>query len=335
MKINYVLKKINNNLHSINQEWKQDKKNFSNHLAYTRLLSNLFRIIRMNKLSIRYSEKKNEIILAWLKNKYGDIFLKPRTQNTKKDIQNKEYKEEPVWVFWYSGIETAPALVRRCVESIYEHANGHPVHLLNKHNLDSYIELPLIFKERLNNREIGLAHFSDVLRVYLLEKYGGLWLDATIFCNKNLPENYFTNEFFSCKSLEKTPGCVSQNRWTTFCIGGKPGNILFRVLKDFFYAYWNQEKAAIDYLFFDDAIYLTYTMLIDAKREIDNVPINNVKRDLLIKRFADKWEASCLEDLLGEGDVLFKLGYREAIYLQEKNPDGEDTIYSAFIKHIF
>lgn len=335
MEITQVVEKINSNVHSIGQEWRQDKKNFGNRLAYTRLFSSLFRLVRLEGLSIRCAEKKNEIVLDWLKNKYGDTFLKFEHLNSEKKITNIDCRELPIWVCWYSGIENAPELVRRCIESIYEHANGHPVNLVTQYNLDSYIDIPSIFKERLNNKEMRLAHFSDVLRIYLLEKYGGLWLDATIFCKKDLPEQYFTENFFTCKSFARTPGCVSQNQWTTFCIGGAPGNILFKVLKKFFYDYWNQEKAAIDYLFFDDAIYLAYKTLNDVKYEIDNVPINNVKRDLLIRRFADMWRPSGLDDLFGEEDILFKLGYRETVYLQEKNSNGEDTVYSAFIKQLF
>jgi hypothetical protein len=48
--------------------------------------------------------------------------------------------------------------------------------------------------------KMTVTHFSDILRFNLLKNNGGLWLDATIFVNKPIPEKYFT-PIFTCSGF--------------------------------------------------------------------------------------------------------------------------------------
>lgn len=333
LKMKSLTKKINNNIEIIVREWKQDIQFFSLKLAIVRFLEHTFRLLHLKKLEMFLADMKNNYVLNWIEKNYGFIFSEKQSMS-ENSMRMVNHNKMPIWVCWYGGTEKAPDLVKRCISSINKHANGHPVYLLTKNNIDSFIELPSIFYKRLEAGEMGLAHFADVLRIFLLEKYGGLWLDATIFCQKDLPEWYFSKGFFTCKSLAGTPGCISKNRWTTFCIGGNPGNILFCVLKNFFLEYWTKQRCAIDYLFFDDAIALAYEKIEEVREQINNVPLNNKKRDFLIKRFSCLWENTNLDDLFDDDSVLFKLGYRESVFLQ-KNRNGNKTVYSAFLEGKF
>lgn len=330
-----IIGKIKNRASTIQREWNQDVQTYSRKLAITRLGSTVFKLIRMNDISTVFANKKNAIVLEYLMLNYGYLFRKYQEDRTYGAARKGSCKDAPIWVCWLDGVENAPPLVKRCIKSISLHANGHPVHIITWENSSEYIEIPQILKDRMANGEIGLAHYSDVLRVCLLEKYGGLWLDATVFCNRDLPEDYFQTSFFTCKSDYPTPGCVSSNRWTTFCLGGSEGNILFQALKDFFLCYWSKESCAIDYLFFDDVIELALEMVPQIRQEINNVPANNIRRDELISRFYDPWSELAVKDLIDSDTVLFKLGYRENRYLQEYDSKGQSTVYSAFIKELF
>ncbi|MGO5163485.1 capsular polysaccharide synthesis protein [Fusicatenibacter saccharivorans] len=330
-----IIRKIKNNIGIIKKEWYQDIQTYSRKLAITRLESTIFRLIRMNDISAAFANKKNVIVMEYLKSNYGYLFQKYQEYRTDDVARKGSSKNAPIWVCWFDGIENAPPLVKRCFKSICQHANGHPVHIITWENCTDYVEIPQILKDKIANGEIGLAHYSDVLRVCLLEKYGGLWLDATIFCNRDLPEEYFQVSLFTCRSDRPTPGCVSANRWTTFCLGGSEGNILFQALKDFFLCYWSKESCAIDYLFFDDAIELALEMVPQIKQDINNVPTNNIRRDELILRFYDPWSELAVKDLVDSDTVLFKLGYREKRFLQEYDSQGRPTVYFAFINELF
>lgn len=101
-----------------------------------------------------------------------------------------------------------------------------------------------------------MAHFADYLRVCLLYKYGGLWLDATIFCADRIPEDYFEVPFFTCKSEYQESKFISHYQWVTFVLGGWKGNVFYAFMKEAFEIYWENNTSAIDYLFFDELIYI-------------------------------------------------------------------------------
>lgn len=333
IEVNKFLSKIKNNFLIIKNELKQDIKEYSVKLAVVRFLGSIFRIIKINSLSDYFQNKKNDLVISYLEKKYLYVFLK--YQNIKDLSIANNYLTAPIWICWFDGIEFAPPLVKRCIESIYNHANGHPVNLITWDNISDYIDIPIYIQKKVLNKQMSYAHYADIVRIFLLEKYGGIWLDATIFCTQELPDEYFRYDFFSCKSNVSSPGCISQNRWTTFCIGGKKGHILFKVLKEFFLEYWKKEKHAIDYLFFDDAIDIAYRLIPKVQNDIDSIPLNNIRRDEMIGRFANIWNESSLNDLLESKTILFKLGYREKVFLQKYTSDHKLTIYGAFIEELF
>ena len=40
----------------------------------------------------------------------------------------------------------------------------------------------LNIEEKFEKGKIGMAHFSDLLRISLLAKWGGMWIDSTALC---------------------------------------------------------------------------------------------------------------------------------------------------------
>ncbi|MBS5431254.1 MAG: capsular polysaccharide synthesis protein [Lachnospiraceae bacterium] len=330
-----LLVKIRNNFEDISKEWKRDIREYSWSLALTRFMGTMFRILRLNSASTAFLNRKNDIVLSYLEKKYGYIFLRYKDEKNTEMPKIKDIDRLPIWVCWLDGIENAPPLVRRCVDSIYRHANSHPVNLITWEKISDYVDMPPFLKDKVLRKQMGCAHYSDILRVFLLEKYGGIWLDATIFCSRDLPEEYFTYNFFSCKSDRATSGCISNNQWTTFCLGGCKGNVLFKALKAFYLEYWEQETCAIDYLFFDDAIELARRLLPEVNKEIDQVPQTNDRRDELIQRFEDAWTEGIVDDLMKSDTIIFKLGYREKRFLQTTDGDGNSTVYAAFLQGLF
>lgn len=67
---------------------------------------------------------------------------------------------------------------------------------LDQYSLNYYVTL----SPELKNKEITHASISDILRINLLKEYGGVWVDATAFCNKPLDswlENHLQAGFFA------------------------------------------------------------------------------------------------------------------------------------------
>lgn len=77
-----------------------------------------------------------------------------------------------VWVIWWQDIKNAPQIVQECIASqrLYINNKYYEYHLLNSETVWDYVELPQEIIEKFNRKEIGFAHFSDILRLALIKK---------------------------------------------------------------------------------------------------------------------------------------------------------------------
>ncbi len=62
--------------------------------------------------------------------------------------------------------------------------------------MSEYIIFPSTINERLEKRKISSAAYSDLLRLSLLEHYGGTWLDATVLLTDSIPNYVQESDFF-------------------------------------------------------------------------------------------------------------------------------------------
>lgn len=90
-----------------------------------------------------------------------------------------------IWIYWDKGVENAPDLIKLCIKSWFHYNKNWEIIILDDKNLSSYIEMSEI---KIKNPNLTIQAFSDLLRIKLLEKYGGVWVDSTTYCNKPLDE---------------------------------------------------------------------------------------------------------------------------------------------------
>ncbi|WIW91142.1 capsular polysaccharide synthesis protein (plasmid) [Sphingobium sp. V4] len=91
-----------------------------------------------------------------------------------------------IWCCWFQGREQAPHLVRSCLHSWEARNPGWEVRCLDRHSVARYA--PALTDFDLNSRSVTAASLSDIVRLSLLHEYGGVWVDATVFCNRPLDE---------------------------------------------------------------------------------------------------------------------------------------------------
>lgn len=322
-----AIKKIGKRLHNSFNDFKNDIHYFNFSLAFVRMVNNLtVNIGVFKKINNKSSKKHNEQLYTYIYKNYKYVFDKYKNAC---DTAGNSDSNAPVWVCWLTGEETAPALVTKCIASIRKSADNHPVKLVTLENYSDYISLPDYIVEKYKNGFIGPAHFSDIIRMNLIAKHGGLWLDATIFCSKTIPDEYFNHSFFSCKSPYRECGYVSAYRWTSFVLGGKKDSIFYKFMTDFYNEYWKKENCAIDYLFMDYAIVLAMKHIPCISKAIESVPINNLQRDDYAAIMNEEFDNDKLKLLLSSDTYLFKLSWRESY--AEKTPEGKETFYGKFI----
>ena len=301
----------------------QDIKNGQFKIGITRFLVSVF---RGTKISYFLSQKIHNMIIKKLEKEFLYVLDKYSDYSVKCEYDAKS----PIWVCWMQGYDNAPIIVKKCIDSIRISTN-HPVHIITKDNIDTFIQLPDYIMEKYNKQIITNAQFSDILRMCLLSQYGGIWIDATIFVPRKLPEKIFQYQFYTCKRKPQKSGYVSNYMWTSFLNGCQKNCIVQKVVNDLFLAYWEKYDYLIDYLLVDYFIMLVYRNLPKAKDLIDNVPYNNLLVEELQNRMSMSFNKEDYDNLLyNSGTFLFKLSWR--MKFEEKTVDGNTTYFAQFLE---
>ncbi len=270
-------------------------------------------------------KKKNKIILERLKKEFDYVI-----DEFKEYSFDTEYDENaPVWVSWMQGYDKAPDIVKKCIDSI-KASTKHPVYIVTSENLNEYADIPDYISEKYASGIITNAQFSDILRMSLLSKHGGIWIDATVFAPKKLPESIFEGEFYTCKRKQRECAYVSQYRWTSFINGGQKGCVVQQAMNRLFSEYWRKKDYLIDYLLVDYFMCLVYDNIPKAKKLIDELDYNNSKVDDLQEIMNLKFDKNTYDDIISAQDTYFyKLSWR--MDFAEKTSDGEQTFFGYFM----
>jgi hypothetical protein len=103
-----------------------------------------------------------------------------------------------VWIMWYQGFDSAPELVRKCLRSWQRHNPNWQIVPLDANNYKEYINLDDVIRQ--HHHQIPIVHLSELVRINLLAKRGGVWVDASCFCCQPLDDwlgDYLASGFFA------------------------------------------------------------------------------------------------------------------------------------------
>lgn len=262
---------------------------------------------------------KHRTITRYLSKNYKNVI------DTYKDyVSDNLESSNNIYVFWYQGIDGAPELVKKCIESVKKHFKREVI-IITKDNYKEYTDIDDSIIEKLNNGKITYTFFSDILRFNLLKNHGGLWLDATIFVSDDYEVN---NEFFTIKNEMDSNKYVSKGRWTSYAIGGNKNNLLFHFMNDFFKEYLSKKDILIDYYLVDYAINFAYQNFKEVKDNIDSLTSNNINVYELIENINNEYSKDDYKRIVKD-TKLHKLSYKVDI-----NKEKEDSYYKMIIKGI-
>jgi hypothetical protein len=91
-----------------------------------------------------------------------------------------------IWIAWFDGgEESMPEIGTRCLASWRRNNPGWTVNVLSNRTLKDHVDAEALARM---SKWQSLTTRSDVLRIYLLGRHGGLWVDATCFCTKRLDD---------------------------------------------------------------------------------------------------------------------------------------------------
>lgn len=323
--VKMLYSRIKNEYRRIKNEFIKDKKYYSMNLALVKLINNItYRGKILKKINKWSLNKKHKIIMDYLYDKYKYIFDKYKNESESFIYS----KNSPIWICWLQGEENAPKIVKNCIDSIRRNSVSHEVILITKYNVNKYINIPSYIIDKFNKSIISPAHFSDIVRMMLIKEYGGLWLDATVYCKGKIPESIYKMPFFSCKSPKIESNYISGFQWTSFILGGCKDSIFFKFMTDFYFEYWKKEDADIDYLFMDYVIALACKYIPVINTYVESLPLNNLDRDYMSQIFNEEFEEEKYKNIIDSDTYFFKLSWRENF--KEYTTSGKETFFYEF-----
>lgn len=107
--------------------------------------------------------------------------------------------DKVIWTYWHQGWDQAPEISQRCLSSWLAHNVDWEIRALCKTSLSAYLDLEKELPD-FSSKQIDYAARSDLIRVLLLKKYGGIWVDSTVLCTTPLDTwiyPYLEQDFFA------------------------------------------------------------------------------------------------------------------------------------------
>jgi len=202
-----------------------------------------------------------------------------------------------IWIFWHQGAERLPPFRRFCVHSWRLQNPGWQLRVLTARTALKYVavdELPDVWQE-MQSREQA----ADALRLALLARHGGVWVDSSLLCLQPLDEWL-------------TP-CVDRHRLCAFCyerygrayvenwfLAARPGHPLICAWRDVFCQAWAGRRGQwAEHRVFESPLF----------RSVDLSHLSQEKRHYLTMHI-------CLKKLIDEDTQLRRIWAEEMLLLR-------------------
>jgi hypothetical protein len=134
-----------------------------------------------------------------LRNRQGSKYVISKSRSQEMEVTETSTKiPRIIWFMWLQGLDQAPDVVKGCYASWKKYIPNWKIVLLDEHNLEEYVRIREVLGR--NVKWISKQSLSDVARINLLARYGGVWVDATCFCCTPLDEwldEYTGSGFFA------------------------------------------------------------------------------------------------------------------------------------------
>ena len=252
-----------------------------------------------------------------LKRKYFKVIENRKPTNNMK-------KSNYVWIFWYQGLEDAPILIKKCIESTKSTFKDKNVVILTKENYQDYVKFPEYIMKKFDKGIISFAHFSDLLRIELLAKYGGIWCDSTLLFTSGIPKYVEEADLFVFKNINLDRDDKQLIVASNWFIAAKKNNDIIVATRDLLFEYYKKERFVKNYFFF----HLFFTMVTDHFFDMwKKVPTySNVNPHILQFELLEKYDKVRFEQIKS---MSFAHKLNKVIVNDSKN---KDTFYDYITK---
>lgn len=226
------------------------------------------------------------------------------TWSAYQESKSKTFDFTPrVFMYWGQGFDVAPPIVQTCLAAAKSLHSADELVLLDNESIGDWIELP---RQAWKISERYRAAFSDVLRIELLAKYGGIWSDATCLPTENLVSkfDYMTglSGFFAFKHLDAD----SLSSWF---LASRPNSYVSLMVSQAMRAYWKIFDKPITYYYMHQIWIQLYDLDDRFRAQVDRIPDLHVDPRALNRSLLSDYEQSKFEAMVSDSFV-HKLSYK-------------------------
>lgn len=198
------------------------------------------------------------------------------------------YASDKVWICWFQGMDNAPEIVQKCYKSVKKHMPDKEVIVLTDENIKDYVQFPEFIHRKYECGVITKTHMTDLLRLELLIKYGGMWLDSTVFCSgSDIPSYFFDSELFFYQCLK--PGRDGHSTYiSSWLMSAQTNNKVLMATRNLCYKYWETQDRMVDYFLLHNFLSI---VLERYKRDWKKIiPRDNATPHILLLRLFDEYD---------------------------------------------
>lgn len=255
-----------------------------------------------------------------LKKEYGQLIKADSI------LQPDAVAPKKIWFCWLQGIENAPMLVKSCYESLKKHLVDYEIIVITADNLNNYIELPDYIINKWKRGIISNTHFSDVLRLSLLAKWGGTWIDSTVLCTGVMPKYIEDSDFFVFSNEFRNDKSIRLSSWFIHSVANHQ---IISQTRELLYKYWEKENKLCHYFL----MHMFMTMVMNENEDllIDMPFISNINPHTLQFKYLFKTQNAKDIELVKSLSTFHKLSYK----FDKEHTSKENTNYQLIIKGDF
>jgi len=269
----------------------------------------------------------------------------------RKEIINKEYYNDNIkyylpkktWTYWDNDI---PPYVENIINLRNANLDGYEHIILSDSNIYNYIDKKEFPK---NYNQLGKQHKADWIRLYLLYKYGGTWIDSSIIITKlndinEIYDNCYKNKY-ELMAFYLDQRLINNDKYTYienwFLIAPVNSNIIKKWKQEFEYAidigfdeYYQRNKNIVDLSNLGNLNeYLTMHSTIKkliTHNEVDKnkIYLKKADDDMFNLHIKCNWDTTCIHDALKNNKHL------NLKYVKLRGNDRDDSIIINFFTNI-
>lgn len=155
-----------------------------------------------------------------------------------------------IFLLWYQGWNNCPLLQKNVLYSWKINNPTWNIILLDKNNIFLYLDdIDYLYNSKKN---ITVQALSDIIRLNILNKYGGVWADATLLCMQSL--NHWIYEVINKTGFWMYHGTkkpLLNNAACSWFLISKKNNYIIKTWSEECNKFWNNNNSTDNYFWMD------------------------------------------------------------------------------------